>query len=116
MTYLIHGNELIHLPGFEAEYSGGGSIHIFDADDERESRSPFRFNTFSSPIPSWMIPNEKIRTIDHDLMQVDWAVQKVEQVRGHWRMSGKALRWRRPASIDRANNEVAAAIERARAA
>src|SRR4051812_21487358 len=93
MTFLINGNDLIHLPGFEAIYSGDGSIHVYDAEDEQASRSPFRYDTFSSPIPSWMIPGEKIKTIDHDLMMVDWLVKSVEQVKGQWQMSGKALRW-----------------------
>lgn len=112
MTFLINGNDLVHLPGFEATCSGGESIHIYDAEDEQSSRCPFRYDTFSSPIPSWMIPGEKIKTIDHDLMMVDWLVKSVEQVKGQWQMSGKALRWGRPANIDWANDRVTAAVER----
>jgi hypothetical protein len=112
MTFLINGHDLIHLPGFQAMQSSGVSIHLYDAEDQQVSSCPLRYETFHSPIPSWMIPGEKFKTIDHDLMLVDWVVKSVEQVNGEWQMIGKALRWGRPVNLEWANDKVAAAVDK----
>jgi hypothetical protein len=112
MTFLIHGDDLSHLPGFHATHSGGLYFHIYDAGDEQVTESPFRYERFYSVRPEWIKPGDKIKTIDHQLMVIDWIVREVKEEAGEMMMFGKALRWGRAANLDWANERVLAAIKK----
>ncbi|HQR06479.1 MAG TPA: hypothetical protein PLN21_06640 [Gemmatales bacterium] len=112
MTFLIHGDDLLHLPGFHATHSGGLYFHIYDADGEHVTASPLRYERCYAARPEWINPGDKIKTIDHQLMVIDWIVREVKEEEGQWMMFGKALRWGRAANLEWANDQVLAAIKK----
>ncbi|MFT3880321.1 MAG: hypothetical protein QM703_11755 [Gemmatales bacterium] len=110
MTFLIHGDDLLHLPGFHATHSGGLFFHIYDAEGEHVTASPLRYERFYSLRPEWIKPGDKIKTIDHQLMVIDWIVREIKEEQGEPMMFGKALRRGRAANLNWANDRVLAAI------
>jgi len=112
MTFLIHGDDLIHLPGFRATHSGGLFLHIYNADDVETVESPLRYERFYSIRPEWIMPGDKIKTIDHQLMIIDWSVSDITLDNGQWYMFGKAIRWGLAVNTEWVNDKVLAAITR----